>query len=392
MLARFSRFVSGPRTFHKVQELLNGATIISMRKSLSVLTLGLLVLFAIGLMRTVTERGDFSTKNPGLAAVTAVAKKKDCALTPRPREFNAAPYYEGPLIDAHLHMPVSSSIVAAVGRRMGFEHMPSFGGTLTPDYLACLLKGEGIKQTIGFFLMTRFSLGAEVRTAANFQKNYPGLIAPFFMPGTNDTLRISTSTAKSTLQKNKGLFKGIGEIKMFDNGSIFRPVFLAHYDLAKEQKIPVMLHPFHEHKSEVIRLLERYPEVRFLFHGGDEREWIMEIIKRFPNSYRSIDDVFALYGWGPEHRDKKPSKEEFVAYFRGHFNTLLAKALAEWKPRIEAYPNRFMWGTDRWYDWHFDYEVGGLLTEFGRAFIGRLSPAVQEKFAYKNAERLLERR
>ena len=72
-----------------------------------------------------------------------------------------------------------------------------------------------------------------------------------------------------------------------------------------------------------------------------------------------------------------------------HFNEVLHAALSEWKLRIEAHPSRFMWGTDRWYDWHFDAEVGGLLEEFGRAFIGRLSPAVQENFAHKNAEALL---
>jgi len=51
-----------------------------------------------------------------------------------------------------------------------------------------------------------------------------------------------------------------------------------------------------------------------------------------------------------------------------------------------------MWGTDRWYRWQFDYEVGGILEEFGRSFIGELEPQVQEKFAYKNAEKILQER
>lgn len=328
-----------------------------------------------------------------IAAVGATAKSKDCTLTPKPREFNAAPYYEGPLIDAHFHMPVSSSIVATVGRQMGFEHMPAFGGKLTPDYLACLFQSEGITKVIAFFLTTKFSLGAEVRSASNFQKKYPNLITPFFMPGTNDTLRVSTSTVKATLTKNKGLFTGVGEIKMFDNGSILRPVFLSHYELARTHGLPVMLHPYHEHKAEVMELLKRYPTVKFLFHGGDDREWVMEVIGRYPNAYYSLDaNLTSLYGSLPEHRDKEPDKEEFIAYFRAHFDEVLQRALSEWKNRIENHPDRFMWGTDRWYDWHFDAEVGGLLTEFGRAFIGRLAPGVQERFAYKNAEALLSGR
>ena len=69
---------------------------------------------------------------------------------------------------------------------------------------------------------------------------------------------------------------------------------------------------------------------------------------------------------------------------------MLNEAVKKWKAKIERHPDRFMWGTDRAYKWHYDEEVSVLLEEFGRAFIGRLDPDVQEKFAYKNAESLLE--
>ena len=68
------------------------------------------------------------------------------------------------------------------------------------------------------------------------------------------------------------------------------------------------------------------------------------------------------------------------------------EGLRDWKQIIEAHPDQFTWGSDRWYTWHFDPGVSGLVVEFGRAFIGRLDPAVQEKFAYKNAERMLQQR
>lgn len=67
----------------------------------------------------------------------------------------------------------------------------------------------------------------------------------------------------------------------------------------------------------------------------------------------------------------------------------MRQAVAHWKPLIEKYPDRFTWGTDRWFAWHFDPEVGGLIEELSRSFIGKLDPAVQENFAYKNAERML---
>lgn len=318
--------------------------------------------------------------------------KETCALKPKEPEFNKTPFYQGPLIDAHVHMPVSSRLVASVGRQMGFEHMPAFGGKLTPSYLACLFKSEGITQVFGFFMATKFNLGAEVNSAKVFERNHAGLIVPFFMPATNDTLRVATSTVKSTLQKNKGLFRGIGEIKMFDNGSILRPFFLSHYDLASAYGIPVMLHPYEKHQTEIIELLKRYPTVKFLFHGGHDADWVTGFMGNHPNVYYSIDaDMVGLYGSGGPREGKKEdlSKEEFVAYFRGHFDEVLKRALSEWKARIESNPDRFMWGTDRWYDWHFDQDVGGLLEEFGRSFIGQLSPSVQENFAYKNAEKFL---
>ena len=381
------------------QDQARGGTISAMKKRFVLLAFLVLLLLLAGFFAFVRDAVSSSAKRGGaLGAVSAAGAQKergDCTLKPKPREFNAAPYYEGPLIDAHLHMPVSSGIVAAVGRRMGLEHMPAFGGGLTPDYLACLLKSEGIMRVFGFFHATRYNLGAEVRAARNFEKKYPGLIASFFMPGTNDALRVSTSTVQTTLDKNRGLFKGMGEIKMFDNGSMLRPVFLSHFDLARTYGIPVMLHPYEKHKTEVPELLKRYAEVKFLFHGGRDADWMVGHLGQFPNAYYSIDaDMVGLYGSGGprEGRQKDPTKEEFIAYFRGHFNEVLRTALVEWKPRIEAHPHRFMWGTDRWYDWHFDVEVGGLLEEFGRAFIGHLAPEVQERFAYKNAEMFLSGR
>ena len=49
-----------------------------------------------------------------------------------------------------------------------------------------------------------------------------------------------------------------------------------------------------------------------------------------------------------------------------------------------------MWGTDRSdIVWNYDADVGKLLADFGRAFIGRFDPATQDLIAYKNAERLI---
>jgi len=73
------------------------------------------------------------------------------------------------------------------------------------------------------------------------------------------------------------------------------------------------------------------------------------------------------------------------------YHRILASALHYWKPLIEAHPDQVMWCLDRDPNilWTYDRDVGLKLVDYGRAFIGRLDPAVQERFGYKNAERLI---
>ena len=120
----------------------------------------------------------------------------------------------------------------------------------------------------------------------------------------------------------------------------------------------------------------------------------MDVIKNHDNVYYSLDgNIIYLYGWKPEHYTGSggPTKEEYLAYVKNNFDSIIAKEITNWKANIEAYPDRFLWGTDRWYGWHFDSDVGMLITEMGRSFIGNLDPTVREQFAYKNAEKLFAR-
>ena len=86
------------------------------------------------------------------------------------------------------------------------------------------------------------------------------------------------------------------------------------------------------------------------------------------------------------------SKSQFIANFRD-YEPLIEKDLATWKELIETYPDRFMWATDRGNTaglWTNDADVGQILVDYARAFIGRLEPTVQERFAYENARGLLQ--
>ncbi|MDZ4285336.1 MAG: hypothetical protein U1A23_00230, partial [Candidatus Sungbacteria bacterium] len=86
------------------------------------------------------------------------------------------------------------------------------------------------------------------------------------------------------------------------------------------------------------------------------------------------------------------SENDYVSKLTQNFSAILDGAVNDWKTKIEKHPDRFTWGTDRGGEsWHYGEEVSRLFEELSRAFIGRLDPSVQERYAYKNAESLLQK-
>ncbi len=357
------------------------------RKVFYILTLAVVlasVAALFGVWRTPDElTSAISTKPTGASP---------CTLSPQPRQFNRQPYYTGPMIDAHMHMPTPSRIVSLVSKQLGLE-TPSLSRELSIDYIACLLENENTKQAFGFYIFTRYADGQTARMAADFEKKYPGQIVPFFMPAPVNLLNLPPQAVESIFNKRKGLFKGLGEIKSeFETArDLENPNLLALYKLAQNNNLVVMIHPRRDQQTAVEKVLAQYPNVSFLLHGGDADDWITELMAKHKNVYYSLDaNLTSLYGWEKQHQLNQPGREEFLEYFRSNFDNVVDRALGNWKNKIEAYPNRFLWGTDRWYGWHFNKDVSGLLEEFGRTFIGQLPPAMQENFAYKNAERLVK--
>lgn len=337
-----------------------------------------------------------------LTIVDGLTKDKECNITAPSREFSYKPYYNGPLIDAHVHMPVSSGIVAAVAKKLGSNefNMSLFDTTLTEDSFICLFKSEGISQNVGLFLTTRFSLGQELHTIKKIQKKYPGKVSPFLMPAPFGFLRVPPSEIRKTLDKNPGLIRGIGELKIFDGASMDNPHYSELYKIAEDYNLIIMMHPHFADKEIVKNILKQYPKVTFLFHGGDRpnvdparngsEDFIAEIMREFDNVYYSISTA-RIHGSKPEHKFRLPEKEEIWGYLRENFDSDMAILVQRWKPLIEKYPDRFMWETDRQRpQWIFDEDFGHLVEEAARTFIGELDPSVRERFAYKNAQKLLE--
>jgi len=151
----------------------------------------------------------------------------------------------------------------------------------------------------------------------------------------------------------------------------------------------VYFHSGMGHQDNLERALQQFSDVTFIIHADFVRTHVKGIMDRNPNVYYTYNDIFGISGDVME-TFRFGEKASFIAEMRDQWDNLLDEADALYRPMIEAHPDKFMWGTDRGdIVWGYDEEVGQILAEFGRAFMGRFDPAIQADLGHKNAERLI---
>ena len=339
----------------------------------------------------VSEPAPILTPEPAPTPSTAEktpAPKSACSRTFSP-QFNKNPYYTGSLFDAHFHMPDLVDFSALGGHGAESTGHAAVDKNTLLDSILCRFNEESVRGAIGFTIGAEEALAETIQTAKSFNQRSSGKINLFLMPQI-----FSIDTLKNIASSNEGLFKGYGEIAMYfgpqKGESPDSQKYLDIYEVAGKHNLIVMIHPDARQESSIENLLQKNPSVKFLIHGPEIEHSISGIISKHPNAYYSIDAILIRVGFSPGGLLYTASnKADFIATFNQNFNAMLNRVVNDWKGKIEQYPDRFMWGTDRSHAWTFDEEVSVLLEEFSRAFIGKLDPAVQEKFAYKNAEKLL---
>lgn len=370
-----------------------------MKKWLILGGLGLVAL-AVLFMWKFTGGGEWEDK------LEAALAEKPCQAAPEKRYGNLR--YTGPLIDTHYHIPHFDSPPPWQlnnGR-------PYMGDTITMADIACTIRQERTRQVFAFFPVFP---GEHVQEFLDLvrgaMKQHGDIFVPFIMPPDDDNSiggfpTVDAHELESMLAVYPGLFQGFGEIGLYERGERGGPKGAAElppdsqrlqdiYPVLREHNLAVYFHLGEGQQESFEKVLAANPDINFVWHGDQliptsggkqNLQHVGEIISRHPNVFYTVDE---LYGdrWmiRPE-----VSKEQFLKYLE-NYEALLAKDVATWKGIIERYPNQFMWGTDRSPQvlWSHDPDVGQALAGYGRAFIARLSPAVQEKFAYKNAERLI---
>ncbi len=315
-------------------------------------------------------------------------------------------YYRGPLIDAHIHIP--SIPDAGFGEKISPEELdePTLGVNLTIADFACTFSHEGTKQALSYFAVWDPIAEQQLEVVKQTMEKYPGVFVPFAMtPDDDDNPNgfptVDAETLDAFLNAHPGLFHGYGEIGLYarEEGS---PALSPDserltkiYPIVRKHNLMVYFHLGGGMRKAFEKVLDENPDIDFIFHGDQlitynddgtqDLRYIDEILSKHPNVYYGVDELYGdVFLLNPE-----TSKETFLEHFN-NYKPLLTVDVSTWKAFIERHPDQVMWDTDRGWSapWSMDRDVGLQLVDYSRAFIGKLSPLVQEKYAYQNAEKL----
>lgn len=332
-----------------------------------------------------------------------------CPEIPKP-EYPST-YYQGPLTDTHLHIPSIPDWSpeeddlpkdqAPEGRFGGPQAL--LGWNVKMSEIACTLKTEGTHKNFAFFpAYEEEVLPYQLEIWSKTMQQYPELFTPFIMSSGNDDdpngfPTVDANILKQMLAMHPGLFEGYGEIGLYareNGGSPELPPDSQRlqeiYPVIKQHNLVVYFHLGDGHKDNFEKVLDQYPDITFIWHGDQlSVDEVKDVLRKHPNAYYGIDEffggereIFELY--------VGKSKEQYLDAANNKFDKIIQQAVSHWKSLIEQYPDQVLWGTDRGDAvWNYDRDVGEMQVKIARAFIGKLKPEVQEKFAYQNVEKLL---
>ncbi len=338
------------------------------------------------------------------ARIEAALSDSDCPDTGKPEI--PATSYQGKLIDGHIHIP--SIFTGGPNDEPGVQDKEvnsTLGLNLKMSELVCILKHDGTSKAVAFFPVYRGLEEQHLEIVKRTTQRYPELFFPFNMPPDNDGSpsgfpTVEAATLEKMLAVYPGLFKGYGEIGLYarEAGAPALPPdsqrLMDIYPIVRKNKLAVYFHLGEGQREAYKKAIKANPDINFVFHGDQlikqgndgtqDLSQIADILASAPNVYYEIDEL-----WGDVWLIRpEVTKKQFFAHFKD-YEPLLKKDLAIWKSFIEKYPDQVIWGSDRGITrWAVDLEVGRQITDYVRAFIARLDLSVQEKYAYKNAEKI----
>ncbi|MDO8511170.1 MAG: amidohydrolase family protein, partial [Nanoarchaeota archaeon] len=336
------------------------------------------------------------------------AKAFETVDCPEPRDPSSLPtgYYKGQMIDTHVH--IFNLPGGEPGHSDEYYSGTNLGIAKSMEEWVCMLRVEG-STTWGFFPVAEPVIQESIDVVKITLEKYPNLFVPFITTAAPDgNATVVAAELEKMLQIEPGLFKGYGEIGLYSHGDVadLPPDSLRLteiYPVVREHNLVVYYHPGFGHKDALEKAASANRDITFIFHGGnlynilknqagishDEKILadIEEILNNNPNVYYGVDELYRG-DWLLEPGNSKAVLERFSDY-----DSLLELDLSLWKGFIERHPDQVLWGTDRGVSasWDKEPDVALTLNNYTRVFIDRLDPLVQEKFAYRNAERIIEK-
>ncbi len=327
----------------------------------------------------------------------------DVNCPPPPSRNFPDSYYKGPMIDTHIH--VQSLPDGEPGFPDEYYTGENIGIKRSITEWVCMMDYEGTSKALAFFAVWDPITQESLNFVKLTMEKYPGRFIPFIMPPDNDgspdgSSTVDTAQLQKMIDVYPNLFRGYGEIGLYGHpgGAPALPPDSKRlkeiYPVIVDHKLLVYFHLGEGQKASFERALDENPNITFIWHGDQlvdcgscdrTLDDVAEILENHPNVYYGVDE---LYGDVNLLREGV-SKEEFIAHFKD-YDSLLKKDVATWKNFIERHPDQVLWGTDRGVgsSWSLDPQVALTLNNYTRAFIGKLDPTVQERFAYKTAEKL----
>lgn len=229
-----------------------------------------------------------------------------------------------------------------------------------------------------------------IQDASALSGAHPGTVVPFGHidrhPVTREAL-LTLATVRDLQRKlEAGLIRGIGEIPIVhaptpsgpsggDQNPGDHPVLLQIYALAAAYGVPVNVHIEHTSVEELVVALEAAPNTTFVWaHVGDAPpETVAPLLAAYPNLMCDIS-----------------CRNPF--YDRGHPIDLQSLTLGDgtlkpsWHDLFEAYPNRFMFGTDIGPPGRA--QIIDTVVAYYRNVLGRLTPETGALIGGGNARKL----
>lgn len=266
-----------------------------------------------------------------------------------------------------------------------------------------------VDWAIGFWSLPSNKSVSLVSAAEAIIRGIRSRVIPLLSPGFDSWSQFTSGQFNEAVLRQylqpQGLLQGVGEFPLYNPGlqsvTFDSPVMQTVFQVVNEKKGIVMVQlstasqgPRPTELAEIEPSIRRYPDAIFLFHGNAEVfNLAVPLMAKYPNVYFTMDATHNLCGGQlyPLQAEKANAEGFLTEVNRIGFDKLLEDGYAKVAPRLLQYPDRIFWGTDLSSSWHFEEPVTDVVISLSRQLIARLPADIQEKYAYKNAQRVFGR-